>query len=95
MEVCTIISNALTNYRNSIKTDSFIIYKLQQNDFVTVIVIPICRDQSNGAVIARSGQPQVAFLGYRCDEDESLIRAIAESSTGGQVNDDEVRFNIT
>ncbi|RDD47442.1 Myotubularin-related protein 3, partial [Trichoplax sp. H2] len=47
-------------------------------------------DQASGAVIARSGQPQVAFLGYRCAEDESLIRAIAESSTGDKVNEDEL-----
>ena len=34
------------------------------------------RDKRNGAVIARSSQPEVGWLGWRSAEDETLLQAI-------------------
>ncbi len=41
----------------------------------------VWRSKSNGAVLARSSQPNVGLLGWRLNEDELLIKAIAESSS--------------
>jgi len=40
----------------------------------------VWRSKSNGAVLARSSQPNVGLLGWRLNEDELLIKAIADSS---------------
>ena len=37
----------------------------------------VCRHRRNGAVIARCSQPEVGWLGWRNDEDEKLLKAIA------------------
>ena len=34
----------------------------------------------NGAVLARSSQPEVGLLGWRCNEDEKLLSSIAKSA---------------
>ena len=37
------------------------------------------RDVRTGAVLARSSQPEVGWLGWRNTQDESLLQAVAES----------------
>jgi len=34
---------------------------------------------NNGAVIARSSQPEVGWLGWRSSEDEDLLKALADA----------------
>ena len=41
----------------------------------------VWRSVSNGAVLARSSQPNVGLLGWRLNEDELLVKAIAESGS--------------
>lgn len=43
----------------------------------------VWRSKSNGAVLARSSQPNVGLLGWRLNEDELLVKAIADSSCLG------------
>ncbi len=38
------------------------------------------RDVHSGAVLARSSQPEVGLLGWRCNEDEKLLSSIARSA---------------
>lgn len=38
------------------------------------------RNRTNGAVIARSSQPELGWFGWRCQEDEKLLGAIAEAA---------------
>ena len=40
----------------------------------------VWRSKTNGAVLARSSQPNVGLLGWRMNEDEFLIKAIADTS---------------
>ncbi len=40
----------------------------------------VWRSKTNGAVLARSSQPNVGLLGWRMNEDEALIKAIADMS---------------
>ena len=40
----------------------------------------IHRSQHNGAVIARCSQPELGWFGWRCQEDESLLSAIAQAA---------------
>ncbi|CAG0889854.1 unnamed protein product [Cyprideis torosa] len=40
----------------------------------------VWRHPGTGAVIARCSQPEVGIMGWRCTEDEELMRAIAEAS---------------
>ncbi len=40
----------------------------------------VWRNRSNGAVLARSSQPNVGLLAWRLNEDEQLIKAIADCS---------------
>uniref|UniRef100_A0A1I8JNB0 phosphatidylinositol-3,5-bisphosphate 3-phosphatase n=1 Tax=Macrostomum lignano TaxID=282301 RepID=A0A1I8JNB0_9PLAT len=42
----------------------------------------VWRCQGNGAVLARSGQPLVALLGWRCEADEKLLALIGNSGRG-------------
>lgn len=44
-----------------------------QNDCVFL------RHVNNGAVIARSSQPEVGWLGWRSSEDEDLLKALADA----------------
>lgn len=37
------------------------------------------RHVNNGAVIARSSQPEVGWLGWRSSEDEDLLKALADA----------------
>ncbi|GAB1609551.1 myotubularin-related protein 3-like isoform X2, partial [Argonauta hians] len=48
-------------------------------DFRSMRRIPsvVWRDQRNGAVIVRSSQPELGWLGWRKTEDENLLQAIA------------------
>lgn len=46
----------------------------------------VWRSKSNGAVLARSSQPNVGLLAWRLNEDELLIRAIADSSYANNNN---------
>lgn len=39
----------------------------------------VCRNQRNGAVIVRSSQPEYGLLGWRNEDDESLLTAIIEA----------------
>ena len=39
-----------------------------------------CRNQQNGAVIARCSQPMIGVLHWRCQEDEKMLRALSEAS---------------
>jgi len=39
----------------------------------------ILRHVNNGAVIARSSQPEVGWLGWRSSEDEDLLKALADA----------------
>ncbi|KAG5900296.1 hypothetical protein JTB14_000822 [Gonioctena quinquepunctata] len=39
----------------------------------------VWRHSGNGAVIVRSSQPEVGWLGWRSDEDEDLIKAISDA----------------
>lgn len=41
----------------------------------------VWRSKTNGAVLARSSQPNVGLLAWRLNEDELLIKAIADCST--------------
>jgi hypothetical protein len=43
----------------------------------------VWRSVANGAVLARSSQPHVGLLGWRLNEDELLVKAIAEGGAGG------------
>lgn len=38
-----------------------------------------CRHQSTGAVIARCGQPEVSWWGWRNADDEHLVQSIAKA----------------
>ena len=40
----------------------------------------VWRNVQNGAVLARSSQPEVGWLGWRCKEDEELIQSIANAA---------------
>ena len=40
--------------------------------------MPIQRSKINGAVLARSSQPNVGFFGWRLNEDEQLLKEIAD-----------------
>ncbi|XP_066915295.1 myotubularin-related protein 4-like isoform X2 [Clytia hemisphaerica] len=40
----------------------------------------VWRSQQNGAVIARCSQPELGWFGWRCQEDESLLSAIAQAA---------------
>lgn len=40
----------------------------------------VWRNRLNGSVLARSSQPEVGWLGWRCNNDENLIEAIADGS---------------
>ena len=40
----------------------------------------INRNKKNGAVLARSSQPEVGVFGWRCNEDEKLLSSIARSA---------------
>ena len=42
-----------------------------------------CRHAETGAVLARSSQPEVGWLGWRCAEDESYPRAVAAACLAG------------
>lgn len=55
--------------------------------FSVIIMIAIFR-HANGAVIARSSQPEVGWLGWRSSEDEDLLKALAEACSydGGDSN---------
>lgn len=37
------------------------------------------RHVNNGAVIARSSQPEVGWLGWRSSEDEDLLKALSDA----------------
>lgn len=39
----------------------------------------ILRHVNNGAVIARSSQPEVGWLGWRSSEDEDLLKALSDA----------------
>lgn len=39
----------------------------------------LCRHVNNGAVLARSSQPEVGWLGWRSPEDEDLLKALANA----------------
>ena len=39
----------------------------------------LIRHVGNGAVIARSSQPEVGWLGWRSSEDEDLLKAISDA----------------
>ncbi|KAI5724300.1 hypothetical protein M8J77_000885 [Diaphorina citri] len=45
--------------------------------------VVVWRHQKNGAVIARSSQPQVGVLGWRKKEDEMLLEQITKAGSGG------------
>lgn len=50
------------------------------------------RHRGNGAVIARSSQPEVGWLGWRSAEDEELLKALANAcalDTGDASSTDE------
>jgi hypothetical protein len=49
-----------------------------------VYFITFKRNKLNGAVLARSSQPNVGLLAWRLNEDELLIKAIAESCFKGK-----------
>jgi len=40
----------------------------------------VWRNKKNGAVLARSSQPEVGVFGWRCNEDEKLLSSIARSA---------------
>ena len=40
----------------------------------------VLRNKRNGAVLARSSQPEVGVFGWRCNEDEKLLSSIARSA---------------
>lgn len=44
------------------------------------------RHRGNGSVIARSSQPLVGVLGWRCQEDEKLVAAISTSCLNSSSN---------
>ena len=46
----------------------------------------VYRHNKNGAVIARCSQPEVGLLCWRCNEDEDLVKAIAEAVSQDQYN---------
>lgn len=46
--------------------------------------VVVWRHQKNGAVIARSSQPQVGVLGWRKKEDEMLLEQIMKACSGGE-----------
>lgn len=39
----------------------------------------LCRDVRNGAVLARSSQPEVGWLGWRNAQDENFLQSVAVS----------------
>lgn len=41
----------------------------------------VWRNKSNGAVIVRSSQPELGWFGWRCEEDEHLLSAIAQAAS--------------
>ena len=44
-----------------------------------LVLFVLFRHRDNGSVIARSSQPLVGVLGWRCQEDEKLVAAISTS----------------
>lgn len=47
--------------------------------FLTVSHFPLLRHQTTGAVIARCGQPEVSWWGWRNADDEHLVQSIAKA----------------
>lgn len=47
----------------------------------SILSLQLCmlRHVNNGAVIARSSQPEVGWLGWRSSEDEDLLKALADA----------------
>lgn len=46
---------------------------------IVVVSCCLCRHQSNGAVIARCGQPEVSWWGWRNADDEHLVQSVAKA----------------
>lgn len=44
-----------------------------------IVAIRFSRHVNNGAVIARSSQPEVGWLGWRSSDDEDLLKALADA----------------
>lgn len=47
--------------------------------FTNLFLPPTHRHVGNGAVIARCSQPEVGWWGWRCGEDEDLLKAIFDA----------------
>lgn len=45
----------------------------------TIVSCSLHRHQSNGAVIARCGQPEVSWWGWRNADDEHLVQSVAKA----------------
>ena len=50
------------------------------NSLITLDLSFFTRNQDNGAVITRSSQPELGWFGWRCQEDEQLLSAIAHAA---------------
>lgn len=62
-----------------------------------ITLIFLYRHTGNGAVIARSSQPEVGWLGWRSSDDEDFLKALADAcsydrgdSTGFESPDSEI-----
>lgn len=52
---------------------------LAQSYSITMISHEFHRHKGSGAVIARCSQPEVGWLGWRSEEDETLLKAITQA----------------
>ena len=64
---------------------SWILYIVLQVRVVTC-VFPRHRHGRTGAVLVRSGQPEVGWLGWRSTEDEELIKAVSEACAANRLS---------
>jgi len=56
----------------------FVLYTYDYNNLYLSLRY-LLRHVNNGAVIARSSQPEVGWLGWRSSEDEDLLKALADA----------------
>lgn len=56
-----------------------ILYIRNTHTSILPLQLYILRHVNNGAVIARSSQPEVGWLGWRSSEDEDLLKALADA----------------